>query len=78
MKYSELKTNLMEIPVNRVSVLPVDSLQALRGALLVSCVCHPTENRYTLYMSIYRFYCQVVNTSSGYFLKVQKKYNDVE
>ena len=78
MKYKELKTNLMGSPVNRVSVLPVDNLQALRTSLLVSCVCHPTENRYTLYMSIYRFYCQVVNTSSGYFLKIQKKYNDVE
>lgn len=78
MKYSELKNNLMEIPAGRVSVLPVDNLQALRGALLVSCVCHPMENRYTIYMSIYRFYCQVVNTSSGYFLKVNKKYNDVE
>lgn len=78
MKYKELKINLMGIPVNRVSVLPVDNLQALRASLLVSCVCHPTENRYTLYMSIYRFYCQVVDTSSGYFLKIQKKYNDVE
>lgn len=78
MKYSELKANLLEIPTGLVSVLPVDNLQALRASLLVSCVCHPTENRYTLYMSIYRFYCQVVNTSSGYFLKIQKKYNDVE
>lgn len=78
MKYSELKANLTEIPVNRVSVLPVDNPQALRASLLVSCVCHPTENRYTLYLSIYRFYCQVVSTSSGYFLKVQKKYNDIE
>lgn len=78
MKYSELKTNLMEIPAGRVSVLPVDNLQALRASLLLSCVCHPAKNRYTLYMSIYRFYCQVVKTSSGYFLKVNKNYNDID
>lgn len=71
MKYSEFKEYLQNIPMGRISVLPVESVGLMYNTL--NCICYTSRgNKYRVYLNKYTYYCTIINTSSGYFLKIQK------